>query len=787
MRKTRLFCLILLLAFVLTSINAADVVGIGYGKTKEEALSNSRKDLVKQFGTNISSLDISSDTDKGDGNISSEMKSMSIESTTFTLIGQKEEVKEESKGSFVAYTTIPMNSLAMYEAKVNDLIVSSKALYEQIQKSGGNATQNQYVSLITTLNDYEKYRSVVLALNPNSKVGQTVLGISRAAIEAEYQAILMKEINENQITVNDLQLRSELGILDMEGEAKLKNALAQIEANKKAQDELAKASQEEYKHRLTQLEQSAQVMMMQVQMDTSSVESNSKNDADTVSSYINRIEGNRSTVSSLIQNLTSDLRPIYSEYNSQKRAKTNEVNNRPYEDYELYFGSPTDEAKASRQKEIEQGVKEIFEISKQKGTAVYNKYYSQIMKVNDYSLSLIEELNNKEFSLDSTYDEVTSIVEGFADAGFYYGTTYVTIGNNTFTFYFKIPYESWTGEKIPSMSDYTAYKAYRESAKKWLEFFQLFPHLYDVSFNFTVKAQNNGQYTITFKDYSVTNNYNNKVVVKEDRINQTDSLTYKTSIVFGEVKTGYDEIVDLDAVKKEYEKYVASNTPKTEKADGKASESFIYIPNLTKVAALFNLPNDWEDPEMKKYNTVKETEESIVAVGPVSSVKNTKTTEETKKTEEESSDIFKVKFSPALDFKALIKISEDFNIAGFSGKMEIIDVAFLRFSANLSCFSEKDSFNDTYNHNYFVGLGANLDFKLGSYLEIYASGFGEYCVTRSFGYENASPLSYGVDAGISFYPEAMGELIGMSIGYSYRSVDDYTGGMIALGMRIRTI
>ena len=60
------------------------------------------------------------------------------------------------------------------------------------------------------------------------------------------------------------------------------------------------------------------------------------------------------------------------------------------------------------------------------------------------------------------------------------------------------------------MSNYNEYKAYRESANNWLEFFKSFPHLYEVSFNFTVETKNDGNYVVVFKDYSVTNNYNDK-------------------------------------------------------------------------------------------------------------------------------------------------------------------------------------------------------------------------------------------------------------------------------------
>ena len=219
MRKTKLFCLVFLLCFVFSSLSAADVVGVGYGKTKEEALTNSRNDLVRQFGTSIASLDILSDSDDGKGNITSQMNSMSVESTSFTLIGHKEEAVKQADGTYYGTTTIPAESVTLYEARLNDLYASANTLYNQIQSNKGEVDQYLYLNLISTLDDYEKNRNVVLTLNPKSQVGQKVLTINRVSIEAEYRAALLKEYNEKQITVNDLQLRLEIGSLDKEGEA----------------------------------------------------------------------------------------------------------------------------------------------------------------------------------------------------------------------------------------------------------------------------------------------------------------------------------------------------------------------------------------------------------------------------------------------------------------------------------------------------------------------------------------------------------------------------------------
>lgn len=788
MRKTKLFCLVFLLFFALGTLSAADVVGVGYGKTKDEALTNSRNDLVKQFGTSISSLDILSDFDDGKGNLSSEMNSMSVESTSFTLVGHKEEAVQQKDGTYYATTTIPAKSVTLYEARLNDLYASATTLYGQIQNNKGEVDQYLYLNLISTLDDYEKNRNVVLTLNPKSQVGQKVLGINRVSIEAEYRAALLKEYNEKQITVNDLKLRYEIGALDKEGEAKLKETMAQIEANKKAQEELAAANNENYKLRLTQLEQSAQAMMMQIQLDTTSVTEVSNNDAETVSTYINKIEGNRSTMDSLLQSLSADIRPIYNEYSSEKRAISSEVNNRPYEDYELYFGTPTAEAEASRKQEIDQRVKDIYNLCKQKATAVFNKYKEQIKKVNDYSMSIVEELNNKVFSLDSTYSEVSSIVEGFADAGFFYGTTYVTIGNNTFSFYFKIPYEAWTGEKIPPMSNYNAYKAYRDSAKNWLEFFAAFPHLYEVSFNFTVETKNDGNYVVTFKDYSVKNNYNNKDVVKKERINQTDSLTYKSVDTMGRLVSNYGDIVDFSSIQKTYDDYIAAKASSA--VVNKNVEAFTISPDLASIAKIFGLPSDWINPELKDYVSKKATEVAAVSETDAkqSSSKDTNTKKEEKKEEKNKakSDPINIQFGPAfLDFNIMLDFSSESQIKGMGGKLGIIKLSVLSLSANVDVFMEKDSFTDESVTNTFVGAGANINIGIAKYAEIYASGFAEYCVSRKFGFENASPLSFGAEAGLYYYPNSMDSFIAMGASYSYRKVDDFMGGLIVISMRIK--
>ena len=783
MRKTKLFCLVFLLCFVFSSLSAADVVGVGYGKTKEEALTNSRNDLVRQFGTSIASLDILSDSDDGKGNITSQMNSMSVESTSFTLIGHKEEAVKQADGTYYGTTTIPAESVTLYEARLNDLYASANTLYNQIQSNKGEVDQYLYLNLISTLDDYEKNRNVVLTLNPKSQVGQKVLTINRVSIEAEYRAALLKEYNEKQITVNDLKLRLEIGSLDKEGEAKLKETMAQIEANKKAQEELAAANTENYKLRLTQLEQSTQAMMMQIQLETDSSTEESKNDAETVSTYINKIEGNRSTMDSLLQSLSNDIRPFYNEYINEKRKITNEVNNRPYEDYELYFGSPTAEAEASRKQEIEQRVKDVFVLCQQKATAVFNKYKEQIKKVNDYSLSIVEEFNNKVFSLDSTYSEVSSIIDGFADAGFFYGTTYVTIGNNTFSFYFKIPYESWTGEKIPPMSNYNEYKAYRESANNWLEFFKSFPHLYEVSFNFTVETKNDGNYVVVFKDYSVTNNYNDKYAVKNEKINQMDSLTYKSSNTLERLISSYSDIVDFSSIQKTYDDYISSKTSSVE--NNKNVDAFTISPDLESIANIFGLPSDWVNPEFKAYATKKAAVESVDNATDKSSSKDTASKE--KKAKEKSNPI-KIEFGPAfIDVNMAMGFSSESRIMGVGGKLGIMKASVLALSANIDVFMDKDPFTEKQLQNIFVGAGANINIEVSRYAELFASGFAEYCVSRKFGHDYAFPLSFGAEAGIFIYPKSMDSYLAIGASYSYRKVDQYKGGLISVGMRIKAM
>lgn len=791
MSKAKILCVFLLSVFFLSVIGAADVTGIGYGKTEKEALTNSYNDLIKQFGTSVSLIDMSSSRDDGKGNVSSEMSTGYIETSSFRLIGQKETVEKIPSGEYKATTVLPMEALPQYEVKLNDLYETAHALYQQIQDSEGNAAQYQYLSLINTLRDYDSYRSVVLSLDSGNQSARKSIGISSLAVEAEYRSVLMKEINASQVTVNDLQMRSELGFLDMEGEKRLQEALAQLEATKQAQEELIKASQEEYRLRVAQMEQEAQAVMMKLQLDETSPVKTLGTDADTISSYINRIEGNRATMKSLIDDLRNEIRPVYNDYYAEANAKKIEIKTRPYEEYELYMGSPSEEAIQGRANETEIEVNKIADLYNRKGTAIYDKYYTQIMKVSDYSISLIEELNEKSFSLSSSNNEVSSVVEGFADAGFFYGTTFVTIGNHTFKFYFKIPYEAWTGEKIPPMSDYIAYKTYRESISKWMTIFENFPSIVNVAFNFTVNAKYDGNYIVTFKDYSIIRTDTEMTIVVKDRINQTDILSYNTSTVFGELMTNYESIVDMDSVKARYQKYVSENQTKTEEEQIVLLPAFSFDPNLAEVARIRNLPADWQDPALLKYVKPSSSAEHETDELTQNSATSPQKTEKQKKEKGKSliktgvsgvelrvgADMYKVIIDTPTTQGTNYLLPITMNI-----KVDFLKIGVLSLSATggLQMFSDKQT--DKTKVNASIGAGVNLKFRIGQ-VEPFVSGLAKAIVFRGYSSDNASVLSYGAEAGLYYTPDVLSSSLGIGGGVSFMFMDGILVPGIFAGIR----
>lgn len=541
----KLLVLLLIIFVSIFSAVAVDVTGRGIGSTEDEALRMAREDLISQFSINVSSLTYTQDSDDGVSSSSSSMASYSLQSTQFNLLGRVENVEENSDGSYTATCTIPSSAAPLYEAQLNNLYSTINSLYSQVD--GKEGQRNTYLRLITALRDYEIYQTVVLTLNPSSSVATKVLPTTRAIIENEYQSLLIIENNNTEITVRNLQQQAEMGILSVQGRADLNAALKELEENRRQQEELNAMAQEDYdlQREAFQQEMAATAAMLHESLSSYST-GNAVSGEMTFSDLINQIEANRATLQAIKDSTNESLAKLDSEFNEEVERKRSDILYAPWSSNELYNGQPTRDAREFRNQSLEVAIEELRSAYSQEVNIIYGEAFNRMSSLTNYTLSYVDELNGKTFLINSFAPEVSTEIDMFAEAaGVFSGIATVTIGNSSTELYFRIPYEAWTGEKIPSRNDFQAYSLYRDTAADWLKIMQDFPEIFSIEFAFTITNDYSSTYNIIFRNYTITRNDTGEVVFS-DSINQKDSLEYPSRTRLNDFTVTSGDLVDYD-------------------------------------------------------------------------------------------------------------------------------------------------------------------------------------------------------------------------------------------------
>ena len=541
----KLLVLLLIIFVSIFSAVAVDVTGRGIGSTEDEALRMAREDLISQFSINVSSLTYTQDSDDGVSSSSSSMASYSLQSTQFNLLGRVENVEESSDGSYTATCTIPSSAAPLYEAQLNNLYSTINSLYSQVD--GKEGQRNTYLRLITALRDYEIYQTVVLTLNPSSSVATKVLPTTRAIIENEYQSLLIIENNNTEITVRNLQQQAEMGILSVQGRADLNAALKELEENRRQQEELNAMAQEDYdlQREAFQQEMAATAAMLHESLSSYST-GNAVSGEMTFSDLINQIEANRATLQAIKDSTNESLAKLDSEFNEEVERKRSDILYAPWSSNELYNGQPTRDAREFRNQSLEVAIEELRSAYSQEANIIYGEAFNRMSSLTNYTLSYVDELNGKTFLINSFAPEVSTEIDMFAEAaGVFSGIATVTIGNSSTELYFRIPYEAWTGEKIPSRNDFQAYSLYRDTAADWLKIMQDFPEIFSIEFAFTITNDYSSTYNIIFRNYTITRNDTGEVVFS-DSINQKDSLEYPSRTRLNDFTVTSGDLVDYN-------------------------------------------------------------------------------------------------------------------------------------------------------------------------------------------------------------------------------------------------
>ena len=405
-------------------------------------------------------------------------------------------------------------------------------MYDTVENAADKLSMKAvYLQLISLLREYELYRTVLLVLSPTGYEIQT-LPTSSAAIEAQYQSILMEENNALDVTIMDYQQQAELGILSVRDQAALDEAIKVLEANKKQQEELQKQRQDEYQMKLLEMQQQFDLYVSQAQINPEII-AQQQEEGLSLSAIINRIEANRNTFQTIKRTLETDLYENQSEYESKLNSYIEEGMKAPYSASEMVCGVPTEVARNNRR------VMLANEFNSSEGVyyrgiaeALYSEAFGRLSAITNSTLDYIELIDGQIFSFSSSDDEVSTVIEYFTpNNNSWIGSADVTIGNQTIELYFTIPYSGWTGEAVPSQrQDPAGYSAFLDETTAWLEILQNYPSSYYIMFNFEVSASaENSDYEIVFNNYEIRRSDTGETAIKAS-INQTNTVSYGTHV-----------------------------------------------------------------------------------------------------------------------------------------------------------------------------------------------------------------------------------------------------------------
>ena len=514
-----------LVIFSISVIYASDVVtGSGSGSDPEVALSNARADLASRFSVNISSLILSSVSDDGE-NSTANLSSMSLQTTSFKLLGANETTVQNEDGSFSATSSLSEAQVPLYEAQLNNLFTTINELLPYVDPSGDfDVQKNVYPRLISALREYEIYQIVVLRLSPDSDIGKRVLPVTRAVIENEYQSRLTLEENETEIIVSSLTKQAQMGILHGNDEI-LTEASDRLEEIRKQQEQMRRLAADDMALMLEKfgIDDVHTADNEKIFPESSDMTSGDEPD-NSFENLINSIEADRATIQAIRDNANEWLRSL-------EESFQNEINSIVSSEY----NSP---------REVQQETERTRRDFQQQANSFYLEAFNMMSDIATHSLGLADELSSRTFTASSNDSCLSAYIEGYFDnARLYSGIADITIGNESIRLYFRIPYESWTGFEIPSESDHEAYLAYESDAGYWLEILQDYPSIYTLEVDFSVSTDYSPSYEVRFSQFRIIRNDTGEQVFSW-KIDQTDDLRYESRTELTDFSVTYDDLLD---------------------------------------------------------------------------------------------------------------------------------------------------------------------------------------------------------------------------------------------------
>ena len=556
----RISMLLIILTLVTAGLSAADIIGTGFGETQEEALRNSRADCISSISVNIIYAQTFSTTEKN-GAVSNEMSADNYTFASMELIGKKEKV-EKVKDGYKATTTIPSSSASAYATRVNETRRDAKALKEETERKGDNATSDDYLALIAILKEFNAYRAAVAILNPTLPEASIESACSIAMAESLYRSTLQKESNGLEMQVKDLERRMKLGLLEEEGEQKLSEVRKLLDEARNKQKEERERQEKEYSARMTALQQ--QVKITVENLPTPEIKDDN---SESLESLMNAIEADRSAFFSVMTTLRQKLGEIEQEMKDSAREIERSYNAKPLgertvKDGKVYYdGLPEDfvleQRKVNRQTAVDKS-NASYRIS---ATEIYNEYFPILKELRTHAGQNMAKLNSSSFVFSTDSEGVNAWIN---DMDYQrcnvMAKCVLPIGDKMLTIDLSFPLTTFIADEFTDPEDvrklnnisvyrrsYNYYSDYPEFQQKYMQAFGTwyrilseYPELFSVKLRVRVFNDGTNKYMVYVDGYTIYRNV--------DGVQQTlyTNNTGRTYTIFSQTYTKFEYITGYE-------------------------------------------------------------------------------------------------------------------------------------------------------------------------------------------------------------------------------------------------
>ena len=499
----RAFAIGFLMVIASSSLFADDITAYGNGRTEAEAIRDADAMLAQHIAINTSSVTNIIQSDDGN-NAVDYMSINAISSYDIDFLGAELETERLDDGSWTARKTIPESSLGLYIEKVEKSAEIINSLYGKVEESD-TISFSDYSRLLSQIKDYETNRIIIHLLDSSASISP--VRTNSTDIEAYYQGTLEKERNAAETTVKSLELQRNLGILTAEGEKALSEAAVSLE-NKRREQQALRQAQEAEADRKRENFTSQQIELL-LDFELPEIEN-----SDSASSMINEIEAIRSAFTDYVNVLRTTISDFDVRCDNEIRSLQKEVSGMEYYGFELDAdGNPTESAVRMRNDYIGERQSAIIEDYKNEVNKAYNEGVSHLLPVVKMAASAISSLNSESFVISSGNSALSTDIIGFDVNSFeWIGKTVFTIGNSSVELEYRIPFSAWTGVQV----DKENYYSVRDVIQDWTDIFVLYPYVYTLEIEYSVKAYpDSPDYLISLDHYNIIRNDNNRIVYSE--------------------------------------------------------------------------------------------------------------------------------------------------------------------------------------------------------------------------------------------------------------------------------